>query len=863
VDITLDCGPGLTISPSATQTITGDGSAFFTVTGWDTPPACTATEDPNPPSGYTASNGGQCDVDEQNISCTIFNVLNTDTFEVTKDWDPDNGAGVINVTLDCGAGVGIGPANPQQITGDSSVVFSVSGFQGDPLCTATEDPNPPAGYTALDGGQCSDNLSDEGCTITNKLNSAKLIVKKLFSPSSDAGVNIAVDCGGNGDISPPAATATEASPAEFTITGFTPPLVCSAMETPVPDGYMASDDCQGVQIALGGEAECTITNTLRTATLEVYKDFEPTIGDSVMVSVSCSSGVVSPDNAQAVAEAAPAAWTVTGFNAGATCTASEQVPQGYTADQSDCSQGKALVHDDTVSCLIINTLNEADFIVYKDFEPTVADTVSVTVECTSGTVVTGAQDVAEGDPKTFHVVGFTASPEPTCTATELPVPAGYISSGECSDGLFDPGSCTITNTLRTDDFQVIKDFDPDSDAPVTVELSCTSGTPDPASAQATESSPAAFTVNGFEPGAVCTGMETEIPGGYSSTGQCSATIEEGSCIIYNTLNRATFTVAKDFLDDNAGQVMVTVTCTSGTVDPAGPQAVTENTAGTWEITGFTPPFSCTATEAVPVGYTPDQSGCQAVPYPDQGEFGCTITNDPVRRSFTVKKDFQPDSGADVWLQLTCNGATVVPAGGQTASETNPAVFEVLGGADDMICAGFEVPIPGGYLSTGICWAPVQAGECTIVNKLVTPSPTPTPPSSGSPTPSPSPTVVGEQPTPTPSPTPTFDHPTMTPPVVTDAPTPEPTNEPTDEPTPTPTSTPTATPTSTPTATPTSTPTALPVTSVPASPSASPAQFPPTGGLPGVGGSMMLWVVIAGLACLVTGTTFTALALKRR
>ena len=50
------------------------------------------------------------------------------------------------------------------------------------------------------------------------------------------------------------------------------------------------------------------------------------------------------------AEGAPAVFQVTGASAGATCTATETVPVGYTANQANCV-GVAL----NGSCTIINT----------------------------------------------------------------------------------------------------------------------------------------------------------------------------------------------------------------------------------------------------------------------------------------------------------------------------------------------------------------------------------------------------------------------------------------------------------------------------------------------------------------------------
>ncbi|HEX9732358.1 MAG TPA: IPTL-CTERM sorting domain-containing protein, partial [Thermoanaerobaculia bacterium] len=67
----------------------------------------------------------------------------------------------------------------------------------------------------------------------------------------------------------------------------------------------------------------------------VNKDFIPDSAATVPVALTCTSGTVTatPLNAS---EATPAVFTVNGALAGATCTATETVPIGYTADETDC-----------------------------------------------------------------------------------------------------------------------------------------------------------------------------------------------------------------------------------------------------------------------------------------------------------------------------------------------------------------------------------------------------------------------------------------------------------------------------------------------------------------------------------------------
>jgi hypothetical protein len=86
-----------------------------------------------------------------------------------------------------------------------------------------------------------------------------------------------------------------------------------------------------------------------SATITVNKDFSPNSVATVPVALTCTSGTVTTTPLMA-AEGAPAVFTVTGASPGATCTATETVPAGYTANEAGCV-GVAL----NGSCTVINT----------------------------------------------------------------------------------------------------------------------------------------------------------------------------------------------------------------------------------------------------------------------------------------------------------------------------------------------------------------------------------------------------------------------------------------------------------------------------------------------------------------------------
>jgi len=139
-------------------------------------------------------------------------------------------------------------------------------------------------------------------------------------------------------------------------------------------------------------------------------------------------------------EGSPAVFEVTGAMLGATCTATETVPLGYTADQSNCV-GVAL----DGSCTIINTLAPNTITVIKNFIPDSSATVSVALSCPSGTVSVTPLNASESAPAVFTVTG--ATPGTTCTATET-VPTGYTALQLDCLSVALGGSCTITNTLN-------------------------------------------------------------------------------------------------------------------------------------------------------------------------------------------------------------------------------------------------------------------------------------------------------------------------------------------------------------------------------------------------------------------------------
>jgi hypothetical protein len=191
-----------------------------------------------------------------------------------------------------------------------------------------------------------------------------------------------------------------------------------------------------------------LSTPVSQTTVTVNKAYSPS-GDMtpVPVSISCTSGSVTPGSGNA-APGSPFVATVIGFNVGATCTASETtVPPGYIMS-SNCGS-VAITHNVPASCTITNTETSTTFTVNKVYSPSGPLTpVTVPVTCTSGIVTPPSGSAAPGSPFVTTVHKFNVSGT-TCSASET-VPSGYTPSSNCTNvpmtnGV--PASCTITNNL--------------------------------------------------------------------------------------------------------------------------------------------------------------------------------------------------------------------------------------------------------------------------------------------------------------------------------------------------------------------------------------------------------------------------------
>ncbi len=284
----------------------------------------------------------------------------------------------------------------------------------------------------------------------------------------------------------------------------------------------------------------------------------------------------------------------------------------------------------------------------------------------------------------------------------------------------DVGAVDLAACAPPSSITVNKNFVPDSAAPVSMNLACTSGTVSSTPLNASEGSPAVFTVGGANlTGTTCDATET-VPLGYNANqSNCNDVPLNGSCTIINTLATATtFTVFKNFIPDNPAPVSVGLSCSGAVVPTPLTANASEGSPAVFTLTGAVGGDTCTATETAPLGYSPDETDCLNEPLTLNGNSTCTITNTLAEDAITVYKDFLPNSAATVSVTLDCSAGGGVPSPvSQNASEGSPAVFTVQGNGP---CTATEI-VPLGYTAIQTTCVDVPlGGTCTIFNTLIPP-----------------------------------------------------------------------------------------------------------------------------------------------
>jgi len=484
------------------------------------------------------------------------------------------------------------------------------------------------------------------------------------------------------------------------------------------------------------------------STVTVSKTFSDSNTAVVNVNLVCTSGVITPDANEDAGNGGDAVFTITGFDDGATCTATETTNlTGYTVDESACLN-VALVSDADAPCTITNTQIPVIATISKNFSDNNTASVAMAMTCDSGATITPINaNATQAAPATFEISNFEFDGSELCSATET-VPVGYTANeGSCTNSmsvtLGSSGTgCTIFNQQDSVTIIVGKTYDDGNTIPADILLECDSGTIAPsATLPASPAASAEFILSNFDfTGATCVATEPTPPTGYTADVTDCAVIDvalgdgipEGdNCVVANEQAPVTIEVFKVFSDNNPMPVPMQVSCSAGAtveVVRGSAQDLPIAEPAVFKITDLAVDGStlCTATETtVPTGYTADQTACVDLAMTlGVGNVECTIANaqDPVE--VVVAKDFSDDNAADVIFALACTDGTVTGTG--TASEATPATFTVsdfpFGGTS---CVATEPTVPDGYTvdETGCEAVAVAVGQdpgapnCTILNEL--------------------------------------------------------------------------------------------------------------------------------------------------
>lgn len=207
---------------------------------------------------------------------------------------------------------------------------------------------------------------------------------------------------------------------------------------------------------------------------------------------------------------------------------------------------------------------------------------------------------------------------------------------------------------------------------------------------------------------------TTDPNQANNSASASNTVNQGP------VTTATFTVRKDFSDDNTAAVQVALSCTDAVIDQPS-RSASESAPAVFNLSDVGPGNRCTATESqIPDGYTADAGSCDSVAVGPETTASCTIVNNrlPDETTVTVRVSLD-DPAAQVEVTLTCTDATIEDAT-QSASNDSPAVFKLSNVGPGNTCKADVSGAPAGSLTDasscdGITVEEGEQTECQINN----------------------------------------------------------------------------------------------------------------------------------------------------
>ena len=199
--------------------------------------------------------------------------------------------------------------------------------------------------------------------------------------------------------------------------------------------------------------------------------------------------------------------------------------------------------------------------------------MTVTLDCSSGTVTPSSAQASPGNPAVLTLNDFDWDGA-TCDAIESDLPSGYYQEGSTCDNLqIEVGgeaSCTFTNAPSRATFAVRSEFDDDNPVPVDVTLSCNTGLPIEQTTSITDYSSTGdevlFIVNDFLAGELDCDVTESVPAGYLASYDSNGNLDSGGgtaceyeavsggdeylCLIRNDLQQVQVDVEKIWMDPN-------------------------------------------------------------------------------------------------------------------------------------------------------------------------------------------------------------------------------------------------------------------------------------------------------------------------
>lgn len=507
-------------------------------------------------------------------------------------------------------------------------------------------------------------------------------------------------------------------------------------------------------------------------TFTVTKDWQPNRGPAA----TATFGYVCDDGTNGTGEVLEGTpfelelqWDID--DAPPSCTITENVPSGYTetANAGECTDLQ-LVSQDNVTCDFVNDINPVSFLVRKDFSddnPAEVQIELVGCDHNAEVVDTVKSTASEGSPAEFIIDNYRANGTSTCTFKEVdPGIVGYT-PGICQGFVFRDtnahpgggGECTLVNNQDPVTVYVDKIYpegphpvggNPEVDVTLVCNAALVDGVAgsntattvdgrasfvvseflfDGSNCYATEVAPAGYVRAAIAPedGRDC-GADAANPGfavypGGAQEPKPDVPVGEeepapqATCAISNIPTEATFTVQKDFSDDNPMLVDVTAVCSDNGAGPglslnglfAGDAGFGEGTSGIGNSFAVVVKYadgsaSCQASEEDIPGYSTLAGNCdagQTVPV-DSTDVACEFFNDQDPIEIQASKAYSNGGGVAVDFAVACTDVGSVSPSTDEASPGNPATFIVNDVKYDgsSKCSVSEPVPPGGYYETG-------------------------------------------------------------------------------------------------------------------------------------------------------------------